>query len=95
MDRVYEGNETRQLALDLGLIRRSAAEDEGRALGVRPRDAQAPQRSRATVPAPEGPPQNLLSIREVRRDVPWRHQLRADRQRASTVLAVALDSAGL
>ena len=44
MDRAYEGNETRQLALDLGFHSGGATnEDADRTVGLRPRDVQAPQ----------------------------------------------------
>ena len=47
MDRAYEGNETRQLALDLGFIPVVPPLKTGlEPVGVRPRDVQAPQRSR-------------------------------------------------
>ena len=60
MDRAYEGDETRQLALALGYEASGAAvANAGRTLGVRPRDVQAAQRNRAIVSSIEGiPPRN-------------------------------------
>ena len=44
MDRAYEGDETRQLALDLGLHpRRTAQGESGHAMGVQPGHVQAAQ----------------------------------------------------
>ena len=65
MDRAYEGDETRQLALDLNFIpvvppksNRVNAWEYDRAM------YKATQRDRATVPAAEGISTHLLAIRE-------------------------------
>ncbi|WP_425128565.1 transposase [Burkholderia latens] len=79
MEKAYEGNETRQLALDLGFIPvlpplRTRVEP----LGVPPRNVQASQRSRATVPPVEGLPSHLLALLQARCDVHCLYQLRLD-----------------
>ena len=79
MDRAYEGNETRQLALAPGVYtRRATAQDfAARPMGIRPGDVQAAQRNRTLVSSFEGIPKNLLTLREARRDLPRVHPLRA------------------
>ena len=86
MDKAYEGNETRQLALDLKLHSgRSSVEHARRALGIRPRDVQTSQRSRAAVPSIEGFSSHLLALRQTRSDVHCLYQLRPDRRSPSLV----------
>ena len=55
MDRAYEDNATRQLALDGVRARGAAAADPAPALAI-PRDVQATQRGRAPVPKAQGLP---------------------------------------
>ena len=68
MDRAYEGDETRQLALELGFMPVVPPHDPSRSVGVQ-RLVQATQRDRATVPPTQGLPAHLLSLREARRHV--------------------------
>ncbi|MFN3958096.1 MAG: transposase [Tepidimonas ignava] len=87
MDRAYEGNETRQLALDLGLDPVvPAASAAGPAMGVQHRDLQAPQRNRAPVAPSERVPPHLQPLRQARRHVRGLHPLRTDRRIVAIVL---------
>ena len=80
MDRAYEGDETRQLALDLNFIpvvppksNRITAWEYDREM------LQAAQRDRTAVPAVEGISTHFLAIRKARCDVHRLHPLRLDR----------------
>ena len=71
MNRAYEGNATRQLALRLGFAPVGPPRKTRRAPWE---DVQAAQRSRAAGPAAEGGSSHLLSIREARRHLPRLHR---------------------
>lgn len=61
MDRAYEGNATRELAVKLGYD--PVAQPEG-TLGIRPGVVQKAERSRAAVPAVEKVPPHLHAVRQ-------------------------------
>jgi hypothetical protein len=83
MDRAYEGDETRQLVLSLGMIpvvppksNRIEPWDYDRALYKKRNEIERLFRRL---------PQNLLSLREARCPLPWLPQLRAHHRSASLV----------
>ena len=83
MDRAYQGDETRQLALDLGftpvvppLKTRTDPWEYDREM------YKATQRGRASVPPAEGLSPDILPIREAGCDVHRLHPLRAHLRRA-------------
>src|SRR5690606_30486002 len=81
MDRAYEGDATRQPALDLELSAcRSAAREPGSTVELRPSSLPATERDRAPVSAVEEVPANLLPLRQAGRNVHRLHSLRADRR---------------
>jgi len=63
MDRAYEGNETRQLVLDLGFVPVvPPKKDRTGLVGIRRGTVQAAQRGRAVLPAVQGLAQDLFPI---------------------------------
>ena len=65
MDRAYEGNETRQLALALGFIPVVPPSASRRPMGIRPGDVQAAQRNRTLVSSFEGIPKSRFEKLDV------------------------------
>src|SRR5258708_8799398 len=87
MDRAYEGEETRQLALDLGFIPVVPPKSNRITPWEYDREMdQAPQRDRAPVSPAQGLPAPLLPVQETRRDVRGLHSFRVDRRRPQVVL---------
>lgn len=87
MDCAYEGNETRQLALDLGFIpARPAASVALRAVEAQEGLVPTSQRDRAAVPSAQGFSPHLQPLRQARRHVYGTPVLRSRRRNTSIVL---------
>lgn len=87
MDRAYEGDETRQLVMELNMISVVPPQIEPvPALGLRPRTLQEAQPNRASVSPTERIPPHLFSFRETRRCVSGLRLFRIHRRGSAGVL---------
>ncbi len=87
MDRAYEGDETRQLALDFGFIPVvPPKQNRVHAFRVRPGNLQASKRDRAAVSPAQRISPHLLKIRKARRGFHRVHPLRSHRRSSPLVL---------
>ena|ERR1039458_3871314 len=87
MDRAYEDNETRQLALDFGFIPIVPPQEQSSAtVAVRQGPLPQAKRSGTALSPTQGLPSHLLSLRQTRRPLSWISQLRLNRRGPTIVL---------